>query len=526
MLLPSLRMAEVAAPVARAPRTTFLHNVLWGWTGVGVNIVIGIVLAPIIIARLGVAQYGLWVLLFSMLDYLRMLDFGFRAAVVNGCARFRARDDWDGVNRTVTTALVYFFVTGLICCAFPIVFSEQAIVLFNVPAELREESRVLIAVIAVSVGMRLILSPLTATLEAFQRFDLVNRAYISALVFRSVGSLAVLFAGYGLVAMAWIILIAQIGENVWNYASVRKVVRGFRISPALVRMDTLRALFGYGRHSAVMVIANMFSLQAPATIIGLLRGPVEVGIFALPQRLLLYSAEAFGKVSDVTSSVTAELDETRSRERVWRIAVLTNRSCFTLFMPAAIFLALYGPALLRLWVPDIAEASAPLLQVMVIYFLFAVAGQYNAGAVLLGQARHAPYAWGIVAEVVLTVCALFVVIPLYGVLGAAWVVTLAILLLRGVYLAILICRVNGFSIAAYVRAIYARPLLVAVPVSAGAIVLHRLLPGSTWPELIAVAAAIALVYYTLGFFLILEPAHRAGILARLGWSSGAKQANV
>jgi O-antigen/teichoic acid export membrane protein len=510
----------------RVKRTSFLHNVLWGWTGVAVNIVIGIVLAPIIIDRLGVAQYGLWVLLFSMLDYLRMLDFGFRAAVVNGCARFRAREDWEGVNRTVTTALVYFVATGAVCCAVPILLSEQAIALFKVPAELRAESRTLIVIIALSVGMRLILSPLTATLEAFQRFDLVNRAYISALVFRSVGSLGVIFAGYGLIAMAWVIFIAQIGENAWNFASVRRVVPEFRISPTLVRMDTLRTLFGYGRHSAIMVIANMFSLQAPATIIGLLRGPVDVGIFALPQRLLLYSAEAFGKVSDVTSSVTAELDEARSRERVWRLAVLTNRSCFTLFMPAAIFIGLYGPALLRLWVPDIAEASAPLLQVMVVYFLFAVAGQYNAGAVLLGQAKHAPYAWGIVAEVVLTVCALLLVIPKYGVLGAAWVVTLAILLLRGVYLAFLICRVNGFSLIAYVRAIYARPLLVAMPVAAGAVVLNRLLPGRTWPELVFAGAAIAVAYYTIAFFVILERDHRESILSRFGWRSGMKQANI
>lgn len=519
-------MAEVAAPLARASRTSFLQNVLWGWSAVAVNIVIGIVLAPLIIARLGVAQYGLWVLLFSMLDYLRMLDFGFRAAVVNACARFRAREDWEGVNRTFTTALLYFVITGALCCAVPIIFTDAAVALFNVPPDLREESRALIAIIAVSVGARLILSPLTATLEAFQRFDLVNRAYISALVFRSVGSLLVILAGYGLVEMAVVNLIAQVGENVWNYVNVRQVVPGLRMSPALVRMETLRSLLGYGRHSAVMVIANMFSLQAPATVIGLLRGPVDVGIFALPQRLLLYSAEAFAKVSDVTSSVTAELDEARNRERVWRLAVLTNRTCFMLFLPVAIFLWFFGPELLRLWVPDIAEASAPLLQVMVIYFLFAVAGQYNAGAVLLGQAKHAPFAWGIVAEVVVTVVALFVVVPRYGVLGAAWVVTIAILTLRGVYLSALICRVNQFSLPAYLWAIYGRPSMIAVPLALLAPALQRVLPGRTWPELITAGAVLAATGYTLGFFFVIEPDHRARVLARFGLPSRVHQANV
>jgi O-antigen/teichoic acid export membrane protein len=521
-----LDVAEAAAPVPRAPARTFLRNVAWGWAAVAVNLVIGIVLAPLIIERLGVARYGLWVLLFSTLEYLRMLDFGFRAAVVNACARFRAREDWAGVSRTLATALTYFVIAGALCCAVPIISSDLALALFKVPLELRGEAQTLIAIIAVTVGLRLVLSPLTATLEAFQRFDLVNRAYISALVVRSAGSLVLLLAGYGLVEMALVILFAQAGESAWNLVSVRRIVPGIRFSVTLVQLETLRALFAYGRHSAVMAIANMFSLQAPATIIGFLLGPAAVGIFSLPQRLLLYSAEAFARVSDVTSSVTAELDETHNRERVWRLAVLTNRSCLTLFLPVAVFLWFYGPELLQLWVPRIAGSSAPLLAIMTTYFLFAVAGQYNAGAVLLGQAKHRPFAWGTVAEVVLTVSALFIVVPRFGLVGAAWVVTTSILLIRGIYLAVLICRVNGFSLGTYITAIYGRPLLIGLPVALSALWLKRVLPGGTWLELIVAGATITLVAYGLSFFFVIDPAHRAGLLARFGLAPRVKQANV
>lgn len=513
-------MIDAATAQAAASRTTFLRNVAWGWLGVAVNITVGLVLAPIIIKKLGVTQYGVWVVIFSMLDYLRMLDFGFRAAVVNGAARFRAREDWTGVNQILSTALLYFVVAGLACCAVPILFRDQAVALFNIPsepAELIPQARQLIVIISLSVGMRLILSPLTAVLEAFQRFDLVNRAYISALVFRSVGSLAAIFAGYGLVEMAWVILIAQTGENLWNYISVTRVVPHLRVSGSLVHVATLAGLFRYGKHSAVMVIANMFSLQGPATVITLLLGPTAVAFFALPQRLLLYATEALAKVSDVTSSVTAEFDEIRGRERVWRVAVLTNRTCFTLFMPLAIFLWFYGTALLERLVPaEVAQQSGPLMRVMLVYFLFAVAGQYNAGAVLIGQAKHAPFAWGIVAEVVLTVAALLVVVPVYGVLGAAWVVTAAILLVRGVYLAVLICYINGFSVARYLSAIYGRPSVSAVPVVVAAAALHNLVPGTTWLQLILAGGIIASLYFTVAFFSVLERDHREALLARFG----------
>ncbi len=195
-------------------------------------------------------------------------------------------------------------------------------------------------------------------------------------------------------------------------------------------------------------------------------------------------------------------------------------------MPAAIFLWLYGASLLHLWVPRIADASAPLLPVMTVYFLFSVAGQYNAGAVLLGQARHAGYARLMVAEVLLTVTGLFLLIPRFGVFGAACVVTVSILVTRGAGVAVLICRVNGFPLGAYLRGIYERPLIAGLPIGVAAVALRGLLAGTTWPELIAAAAAIALGYYAVAFFVVLDPQHRAPILARLGWSAGIKQMNV
>ena len=510
-------MSVPAAAPPRSSQVSFLHNVAWGWLGVGVNIVIGVVLSPLIIRRLGVDQYGLWVLLFSALEYLRMLDFGFRAATVNACARFRARQDWTGVHRTIATAGLYFLVVAVTCCGAAIALRGVLVNLLNVAEPQQAAARTLVTLIACAVGFRLILSPLTAALEAFQRFDLVNRGYISALVFRSVGSIALLLLGYGLTHLAVVIVIAQVGESIWNIIAVRRVVPGFRLSTSLVRMQVLVQLFQYGRHSAVWVIAMVMSLQVPITVLGYLLGPVAVGLFALPLRLLLYLSEALTKVSDVTSSVTAEFDEVRSSAKVWRLAVLTNRHSLALFLPAAIFLAIYATPLLSVWVsPEVAASSAPLIPVLLINFVLAIAGQHNAGAVLLGQGKHAKYAYANVIEVVVSTAGLFLVVPSYGILGAAWVLTIANLLTRGVYLAILICQVNGFPLGEYVTAIYARPLLSGVPVLLIAVALRQTVwAGSNWLELISAAVVVAGTYFGIALFSVVEHDHRQRLFAWL-----------
>ena len=494
----------------------FVYNVVWGWLGVAVNILIGLVLSPIIVQKLGVGRYGVWVLLFSTIEYVRMLDLGFRTAVVNAAARLRARQDWAGVNATVLTATVYFVVVAAACCLVVVGLRDVIVDAFDIPAPLDAEARTLIAVVAATVTLRFAFTPIPSTLEAFQRFDLVNRAYICALVFRSTGSIALLTLGYGLIEMAYVVLLAQIGEVVWNAVSLKRVFPAFRVSPALVQRGALSTMFGFARHSAVMSAANMLCLQAPTTVLGLLRGPIEVGFFALPNRLLMYITEAVGKVSDVTSSVTAALHETGDRERVWRLAVMTNRHCFALFLPAAVFLAVYAAPLLAVWIsPDVAYVSGPLIPVLLIGYLFGFAGQYNAGGILLGQGKHALYAYGVVAEMVVSVAVLFAVVPRYGALGAAWVTSL-LGIGRGVYLAVGLCRLNHFPLGQYLRGVYARPLAVAVPVALLAVVLRAFVwRGRTWLELILAGGVISAAFFAVAFFTVLEPDARARFIRLL-----------
>src|SRR5256885_16765378 len=152
-------------------KSRFLYNVIWSWAGVVVNIVLGLFLSAILVRRLGVARYGVWVLLFSTMDYLRLLDFGLRAAVINRCARHKATHEWTRVNETIDTAIVYFLLMSATCCLLALFGRNAAMSMFNIEPALQHDARVLMLIIALSISARLIFSPVTGALEAFQRFD-------------------------------------------------------------------------------------------------------------------------------------------------------------------------------------------------------------------------------------------------------------------------------------------------------------------------------------------------------------------
>jgi hypothetical protein len=68
----------------------------------------------------------------------------------------------------------------------------------------------------------------------------------------------------------------------------------------------------------------------------------------------------------------------------------------------------------------------------------------------------------------------------------------------------------------YMRGIYVRPLLTAIPVLAlGWALKHSILPGRTWGELIAAGILCGGAYAAIAVFACIEPQHRALFFARI-----------
>jgi len=131
-----------------------------------------------------------------------------------------------------------------------------------------------------------------------------------------------------------------------------------KLSPQLVRVEALKGCFimatlvGHGRGEPDID-------SSPSTMLGYLRGPNDVAFFALPWRLLMYTAEAFAKVGVHHRVGHREFDEKRDSRNVWNMAVVTNRHA-GVFMPLAVFLSvLWNSAVDGLGVTAVWPTSGP-----------------------------------------------------------------------------------------------------------------------------------------------------------------------
>ncbi|MEO7649513.1 MAG: oligosaccharide flippase family protein, partial [Bryobacteraceae bacterium] len=356
----------------------FFINVLWSWLGVAVNLFVGLVLQPYIIRKLGVERYGIWALVFALLDYLWFFDLGFNTAVTNFTARYLAKGENDKINDVINTALFYFSAVSIAIAGLTFFLSTRVDRFFQVRPEHVGDFVQLIRVTGFSWAAFVLLHIFTSCLDGFQRFDLTSRAWVTTLVIRSIGSVLMLRAGYGLVEMGWVFVAAQAAGYFINFLSFRGAFPPLRLSPVHVKFSMIRQMANYGIHSFLGNAGNLLLNQSAPVLIGHFLPTSFVGFYSLPSRILQYAVDAVSRVALVTRSNAAELEATGRKDSVLWLGIYSNRYCFALFAPLTIFLLTYGTELIRLWIsPEVAEHSAPLLPILAPVIALVMAGQYN-----------------------------------------------------------------------------------------------------------------------------------------------------
>ena len=103
-----------------------IRSIFSNWVGLAVTGVISIFLTPFMIHRLGNFEYGMSVLVGSLLDYYGLLDLGMRTAVFRFVSQFKGSGERDALDETFVSSLLLTVITGLLVSAASLLLAFQA----------------------------------------------------------------------------------------------------------------------------------------------------------------------------------------------------------------------------------------------------------------------------------------------------------------------------------------------------------------------------------------------------------------
>jgi O-antigen/teichoic acid export membrane protein len=480
-------------------RPGFAVNTLWQWTSTVANLSMAIVVSPLLIRRLGDEAYGLWAIVFSIAEYYTLFDLGVRSAVVKYVAQHWALGEQEELNRTLNTAFAYLVGMGSALLVVTLVLAPLGPHFFVISPGMRDTFVYVLLITGVGWAVSLLFMCFAASLEAVQRFDVSNRIVIITNTGRVAGVVALLQLGFGLKAVVTVAVGARLLQCALLWRAFGRHFPNFRWTLTGVNRATFHKLFRFSVHTIPATIGYLLLDQGPGLVIGHVLPARFVGYYSLPRRLIQSVLDLVYRLGLVTNSRAAELVAHQQQHEVIRLGIQSNRYSLVVFMPATVFLAVYGDALFRVWLtPQFAAASAPLLPVFLAGALFAEAAQFNSVSILYALAKHRFSAWALLAESLISMALIYHYVQEEALWSAAALSSVIMFLNRGCLTPILLCRHFEYPVRRYVAAIVSRPLAVGGIVAA-TIWLCRMvwLPGNTLFG-IALGGALSSLFCLIG----------------------------
>jgi len=479
----------------------FVYGALLSYGGIAFNIIAGLLYTPWMIHTIGDDQYALYTLALSVVN-LFLLDFGIGAAVAKFLANYYAKGAYAEADRFISVVYRVFFVisAGIAVCLTVFFFLIEGIYIKLTTEELHIFKRLFVIVGTFSV-LTFPCTTFAGILMANERFIEVKACNLGQKVFSVILIILCLLCGAGVYAL---VLVHTLSNTVFlaiKYVCIRRKTN-IHLSIAVWDRKIAGQIVGYSGGITVINLAQRCIFNIMPTIIAALIGSAEVTLFSLAATLEGYVyifADAINgmflpRVSRILTQDDAQNSFNRLMGNVGRFHV------FTLGVLYIGFLCI-GQEFVLLWMGEGYELVYG-CALLVIFPSLIDCPQQVARTALLASDIVWPQAWIYVGMAAVNLILSMVLIPSFGVLGAAAGICVAYLV-RTAAFNVLYQKKLPIDLKVYFKSTYGRWML-ATAMTAAAGLRIRSIPIQGWHGLCAKAVLIAIVYMVVCWVVCLK----------------------
>jgi O-antigen/teichoic acid export membrane protein len=454
---------SVVQPAAAIPRRV-AWSTLSNYAGKLATIAAGLVLTPFILHQVGPLSYGLWVLVGSVVGYGTLLDLGISSAVVKYVAEYRARGQADQARQLIATALWLYAGLGLVVILLSALAAPLFPQLFQVPPAERQTAAWLVLLAGVGTGLGLPCSTSGAVLRGLHRFDLQNLLVLASALLSTLGTIAVLLLGGGILGVMVVSILVMLVLQAPAIWLVHHAAPEVGFSWRAASWARVRPVLGFSSWLFAVNAAGRVQTKSDEIVIGWFLPVAAVTPYALANKLsdvALMLADQFMKV---LLPLASELHAGGDLARLRALYLTSTRLTLAILVPVGGTIAVLAGPLLTAWVGAAYSEYAYLVVILLLADIIG-ASQWPAASVLQAIARHRVLAVTAVASAAVNLALSILLLSRVGLAGVALGTLIPTAVGSVGFVLPYTLRVLGVSSAEFVRKVLAPSLLPAMPMA-------------------------------------------------------------
>lgn len=409
--------AKVWGPPDR-PVDLVVRNVSTRYAAVLVDGVSGLLLLPFNVGYLGPSAYGLWMLTVSVTWFFNVLDLGYGGAVVKFVAQYRAWRDRTALNEILSTIGVVFAGVGMVCVLVTGVLAWRVSDLFNIEPEQAQTARQLLLIVGAYLSIRFVFAVFGSVVYGFQRYYLNNAVSIATSLVVAAVNVAVLTAGYGVVALVGATTVVRLLSLVLLTWNAYRVYPGLQVRPSLFRGARLKEVTGFSVYMLVLDWSAKLNHSSDTLVIGAMLDTTAVAVWVVGQRITQFAQSLTNQLSDALFPAVVDSDAGRRDERLQMILVHGTKLSLAIGAPLVIGLIMLAEPLIHGWVGPEFDGSILPMQILLVVVLIRVSTG-SANLILKGAGRHQLLAYMNASAAVVNVALSVALIGPFGLPGVA-----------------------------------------------------------------------------------------------------------
>lgn len=472
------------------------------YVNLGISCVIPLLYTPVMLQLLGQEEYGLYSLSNSVISYLGLLNFGMGSAVIRYITRYRAEGRTDDARRTMGLFVTIYSVLSLLVCIGGAVLVSFAGMMFGeglTEAEIGK-LRILLVIMAVSTAISFPMSVWSSATIIYERYIFNKLVCIAETILSPVLNLVVLYAGGGSVGMAVIGVVFQILNGfVFGAYCIRKlgIYPVFRNMP----LEILKELVVFCAFIFLSSIVDMLYWATDKVLIGAMIGSAAVAVYNVGGTFTSMLQNMAHAISNVFSPRVNILVAKEARMEV--ISELLIRIGRLQYLVVSLILSgyiVFGRAFVRLWAGE-GYQQAYYVALLTMIPLTVPLIQNIAFATIVAQNRHRFRSIVYAVIAVLNVVSTWLVLPYYGIIGAAVCTAIAFVLGQGIVMNVYYYKVTKLDIPGFWKNIGKLSIVPGVLMAAGIPLVQHVLPMSSLVWLLVWAVVYTLFFAALSWFV-------------------------
>ncbi|NBC37642.1 hypothetical protein GTZ99_13890 [Novosphingobium sp. FSY-8] len=445
-----------------------MRAIMVGAYGQGIQIGLQLLGVPIMVAQWGLANYGVWLALYSLPAYLAMADFGLTTAAANDMAMSMTKGDKDSAHHVFQALrlLVALVVGALFCIAAAVIFWPSSTMLDFAQQATDGHARAVTLILVVYGLVGLSNGTVNAGFRAVDRFAYGGTLYQTVFLIETSLLLGSIVLGATLFQAATVMIVIRVGGSAFANWTLRRQFPEFARRQGTIRMGVLRQLMRPALGSMILPFANATAMQGPVLLITSMLGAAAVPMYTTARTLTRFPLQLVMILSVATVTRFTVAHAADSAQNKARLVLLNLLVTAALLVPATLGVILLGQWVILHWTRGAIHTDGVLLALLAGTMLangcWTVLSNF-----LIALNLQERFAYYYAASAVLALGLGRWLIPMLGIRGIGTAVLVADLLMLTLLISLVLRLgiLNRAAIGAEAQALWRRIRPAAQPVS-------------------------------------------------------------